>query len=177
MDGVARTVQPARDRGLHALGLRAPLFTPALHRIAAKLIASTLQISACITAACRRQDQSRRGSDCRADDERRQSSDGVVRINCLTVCVHGSPPPPMPLPRSGTARANPRRQAATLLEGPCQTARLPVMSCTSTATTASTSNRWMKPPRVYELTTPNSHSSNNTTKSVHNMVILTSVEP
>ena len=34
----------------------------------------------------------------------------------------------------------------------------------------------MNPPSVYELTTPDSHSSNNTTKSVHNMVILTSAE-
>jgi hypothetical protein len=34
----------------------------------------------------------------------------------------------------------------------------------------------MNPPSVYELTTPNSHSTNNTTKSVQSMVILTSVE-
>src|SRR6185503_13225214 len=59
--------------------------------------------------------------------------------------------------------------AACVVRGPCHTARLPEMSCTNTATTASTSSRWMNPPSVYELTTPNSHSSNNTTKSVHSM--------
>src|SRR4030095_2939846 len=45
-----------------------------------------------------------------------------------------------------------------------------------TAISARTSNTWIKPPRVYELTTPRNHRTNRTTKSVHNMALLAMVE-
>src|SRR4030095_1526139 len=45
-----------------------------------------------------------------------------------------------------------------------------------TAISARTSNKWIKPPRVYELTTPRNHRTNRTTKSVHSMALLAMVE-